>query len=92
MPSVGLYQLVVLEVALARDVHIHGLCRASERQLRVLEAYVSWVDMVCVGLFVPTNAPPVFWKEEGIRNLERSPYACSKVYRLDQVLLLRRLL
>jgi hypothetical protein len=92
MPSVGLYQLVVLEVALARDVHIHGLCRASERQLRVLEAYVSWVDMVCVGLFVPTNAPPAFWKEEGIRNLERSPYACSKVYRLDQVLLLRRLL
>jgi hypothetical protein len=92
MPSVGLYQIVVLEVALARDVHMHGLCRCSERQMRVLEAYVSWVDAMCVGLFVPTNAPPAFWKEEFIRNLEQSPYACSKVYRLDQVLFLRRVL
>jgi hypothetical protein len=87
----GLYQLVVLDIETARHLFEHGLARESERQLRVLEAYVTWSDGVCVGLFEPTNAPPVFFEDRHIAHLEGSPFSCSKVYRVDQILFLRRL-
>lgn len=91
LTPVGLYQLAVLDIKTAEHLSVHGLCRESERQIRILEAYVTWVDEVCVGLFEPTNAPPAFFADRHIASLEGSAFSCSKVYRADQIVLLRRL-